>query len=645
MKTTIRILLTCASIALSMSHAYAQATARDAKTASAPVKGTSQLSVVVSADEPGNRPLRRVSVSIQAGEIDVPNIGVTDEEGRVVFRNLAAGNYLLSAMRSGYVRTYYGSKLPGRGPGVAVTVLDAQKVGDIQIRMPRGSVLTGAVRTATGRPAPNQTVQAIMVRSSAGERRAAALEAGQGSAVTDDRGVYRMFGLAPGDYVVLVPSTAFGSEEMRPMTAAELKWADSVVAGGATAAPATGLPAAPTGAPSVAYAPVYYPGTSVVNDAGVITLRPSEERSGIDFSLQFVPTAQISGRVVDPDGRPMNGIAVTLRPTRTDGMDLFTSLFNSSGRTSADGTFTVRGVKPGAYTMTARATPQATPAANTNAAAPNPAAMMQQEMAAIMGGGAGFTHFAQEDMAVQGRDLSDVVLQLRPGMTMTGRIVYEATTKTAPTDFSKTGLVLMNAPTGSGMSELVGSLIGQGSTPLKIEPDGSFTVKGIAPGKYRLNTPMAMMTMAGMPSMTGGWTLKGAMAAGRDISDSPIDIRAGVDVQDVVVTFTDQASELTGTVIDGAGRATPDFPIVVFSTDRAYWTLGSHRVQTARPASDGKYKVTGLPAGEYFVSAVTAVDRTEVYDPAFLSQLVGAAFKITIKDGEKKTQDLKLGGG
>jgi hypothetical protein len=294
--------------------------------------------------------------------------------------------------------------------------------------------------------------------------------------------------------------------------------------------------------------------------------------------------------------------------------------------------------------MTARATPQTASPANTNAA-PNPATVMQQEMAAIMGGGGGFTHFAQEDVAVQGRDISDLVLTLRPGMTMTGRIVYEATTKTAPTDFSRSGLVLMTAPTGSGVNDLVGSLMGTGSTPLKIESDGSFTVKGIAPGRYRLNTPMAMMTMAGLPSTAGGWTLKGAVAGGRDISDSPIEIRAGVDVPGVVVTFTDQPSELTGTVIDGAGRATPDFPIIVFSTDRAYWTLGSRRVQTARPASDGKYKVTGLPAGEYFVSAVTAVDRTEVYDPAFLSQLVGAAFKITIKDGEKKTQDLKLGGG
>jgi hypothetical protein len=135
------------------------------------------------------------------------------------------------------------------------------------------------------------------------------------------------------------------------------------------------------------------------------------------------------------------------------------------------------------------------------------------------------------------------------------------------------------------------------------------------------------------------------MAGGKDIADAPIDMKAGNNVSGVVATFTDHPAELSGTVYDGANRVTPNFPIVVFATDKAYWTLGSRRVQTARPASDGKFKVAGLPSGEYYVCAVTAVDRTEVYDPAFLEQLVAVSFKITVADGEKKTQDLRLGGG
>jgi hypothetical protein len=166
----------------------------------------------------------------------------------------------------------------------------------------------------------------------------------------------------------------------------------------------------------------------------------------------------------------------------------------------------------------------------------------------------------------------------------------------------------------------------------------------VAPGRYRLNTPLALIPIPGANLMTGGWTLKGVMWNGRDMADAPVDIRAGADITGVVVTFTDKPSELSGTVFDGLGRVTPNFPIVVFSTDRGYWTPSSRRVQTARPASDGKFTVTGLPAGEYYVCAVTAVERTEVYDPAFLDQLVGVSFRITIADGQKLKQDLKLGG-
>jgi hypothetical protein len=603
------------------------------------------LSVVVSADEPQGQPLRRVSVTIQAGELDVPNIGVTDDDGRVVFRDLAAGNYLLTAARPGYVRTYYGSALPGRGPGVAVTVLEGQRVAGVRIRMLRGSVITGTVRNTSGRPAPNQLVQAIMVRSAGGDRRAVNLEGSLGTVTTDDRGVYRIFGLAPGDYLVTVPAAGLFTQDMRQMTAAELQWADKTVAGaGPVPSPSTVDPA-PAGGPTVAYSPVYYPGTTVAAEASLVTLGPSEERGGVDFGLLLVPTAQIKGRVIDTDGRPQGGLALSLRPTRPDGLDLFASLLNATGRTDSDGAFTISGVKPGSYTLSVRATPRT---GTDPAAPPDPAAAARQAVAAMTGGGGGFTHWATEEVAVQGADVTGLTLTLRPGMTVAGKVVYEATTKTPPTDLTKTALALIAAPTGTGVADLAATLTGGGTVAAKIAPDGTFTISGIAPGKYRLNTPFGMIptaTASAMNVMSGGWTLKSVMLDGRDIADAPLDMRAGADVSGVVVTFTDRPAELSGTVLDAAGRVTPNFPIIVFSTDRGYWTLGSRRVQTARPSSDGKFKVTGLPAGEYFVCAVTAVDQTEVYDPAFLSELVPVAFKITIADGEKKTQDLRLGGG
>jgi hypothetical protein len=67
-------------------------------------------------------------------------------------------------------------------------------------------------------------------------------------------------------------------------------------------------------------------------------------------------------------------------------------------------------------------------------------------------------------------------------------------------------------------------------------------------------------------------------------------------------------------------------------------------VQQARPASDGRYRVTGLPPGEYYISAATDVEEGELYESSFLNLLVTGAFKITLGDGEKKVQDLRLSG-
>jgi hypothetical protein len=174
-------------------------------------------------------------------------------------------------------------------------------------------------------------------------------------------------------------------------------------------------------------------------------------------------------------------------------------------------------------------------------------------------------------------------------------------------------------------------------------PDSTFQLKGVTPDKYRVGVaPAGLLLAAAAPA---GWILKSAMLGGRDVSDVPFEVKPSQDVSGLLVTFTDRPTELSGTVIDQAGRAAPGFPIVVFSTDRTYWTIGSRRVQQARPSSDGKYKLSGLPPGEYFVSAVTDLDPNDLADPLFLEQLAAASFKISLADGEKKTTDLKLAGG
>jgi hypothetical protein len=611
-------------------------TAKPAAVAAPTGKGA-EVSVLVVSDDQSARPLRRVSVSLQLGLLSAPRTVVTNDEGRAVFTAVAPGNYLLVAFKPGYVRTYYGSKTPGRGPGVAVAVLEGKTVPELRLKVPRGAVIGGTVRSVTGRPAANQMVQVISPNALKNLSLEELSESTSSTATTDDRGMYRVYGLAPGSYLVSVSSMGL-REEFRQVTADQVQWASALSASGTL--PAASEPPPPPPSAPASFSTVFYPGTAVAADAQPVAVEAGQERLGVDFGIMLVPTAQISGRLVDQEGRPQPNQSVTLRAPASSpmGLEFIESIGSGSGRTGPDGTFTLTAVKPGRYTLSARATIKAA-----NEPAGLPQANPMGEALAMFGMGG--THWASEEVSVAGRDITDVTLVLKPSLTITGKVIYEASTLKAPEDMTTVRLAVtsVSSEPASAVSTMLQSMFGGGS--VTVAADGTFVAKGLSPGRYRVMTAGGVLAALAPSERVDGWTLKSVMAGGRDVADTGLDVKDNV--SNVTVTFTDRPSELTGTVFDQVGRVTPEFPIVVFSIDKTYWVGGSRRVTQARPASDGTFRVTGLPAGEYFVCAVTAVEQSELADPAFLEQLAASSYKIkiTIRAGEKTVQDLKLGGG
>ena len=134
--------------------------------------------------------------------------------------------------------------------------------------------------------------------------------------------------------------------------------------------------------------------------------------------------------------------------------------------------------------------------------------------------------------------------------------------------------------------------------------------------------------------------MKSSVVQGRDTVDMPIDLRDSAD--DAVITFTDRVSELSGLVQDAGGQPAPEYHIVLFARDKAYWTPTSRRLRTVRPAADGKYVITNLPPGDYLMTAVTDMEQGEQFDPAFLDVLSRSSIAVAIAEGEKKTQDLRI---
>ena len=85
--------------------------------------------------------------------------------------------------------------------------------------------------------------------------------------------------------------------------------------------------------------------------------------------------------------------------------------------------------------------------------------------------------------------------------------------------------------------------------------------------------------------------------------------------------------------------------MIVVPADRTFWVqnlMGGPRA--TRPANDGSFRFNALPPGEYYIGATTDYQPRDLADAAFLAQLIPTAIKLTIADGEKKVQDLKIAG-
>jgi hypothetical protein len=84
--------------------------------------------------------------------------------------------------------------------------------------------------------------------------------------------------------------------------------------------------------------------------------------------------------------------------------------------------------------------------------------------------------------------------------------------------------------------------------------------------------------------------------------------------------------------------------VIAFSADRSVWLPQSRRLRSVRPSTDGQFRFDDLPAGEYYVAALTDGDADDWQSSGFLAEAIQGAIKVTLGDGERKTQDLRIGG-
>jgi hypothetical protein len=528
------------------------------------------------------RPLSGARVVISAPQLARSSATLTDDEGAFEFARLPEGRYTINVTRTGFVGLSWGQRRPLQ-PGTPIQLSRGQRLSGIDFRLPRGSVIEGRIQDQSGEPMPGVMVRVMRYQYVQGRRELVPGGFGQ----TDDRGQYRIWGLNPGNYYVTAAAVSQGGRGARR---------DEVATGAVTFSTPTGagVPVPNDGgdADGVTYAPTFYPGVSSPLEAQPITLGLSAEANGVDFQLQRVRTSVISGRLIGLDGGPVEngGVLLTLEGQSTRGWNA--NFGSHSARVRDDGTFSISRVAPGRYLLRA--------------------------FSGDRRDNGGVSASASQLLALSGEDVT-VSLALAPNASLSGTISLKASGAAPDPSQFRVSVVSVD-----------GASVG-GTPSTRVAGDGTFTVDGIPPGSHLIRA-----------QGPGGWVLQSAVSGGREIVDTPVQLRSGERLNGVTVTFTEQLSEVSGVVSDVSGTPVPDYTVIAFAVDSRLWHAQSRHIMTARPDQMGRYQLRGLPPGDYYLAVVDPVEAGEWFEPAFLERHRMGAVPVTISPGDARVQDFEI---
>jgi hypothetical protein len=305
---TARVIHLILALLLAACSAAAQTQAPNTKPEAGSVVTTGSITGRVT-DENG-QPLPNATVFVRAaGAQQRAQMVATDREGAFRFSGLDNLPYTLSVSTPAYVS-------PPREPSGATSPAKTYRIGDTaNFTLIRGGAVTGAVVNANGEPLVGISVRVQMVRDTDGR----IIRTGyRNEAATDDRGIYRVYGLPTGTYVVMAGGSPLNS------------YSENFNAFQADA---------PTYAPS-----------ATREGAAEISVRTGEEVTGIDIRYRGEQARVVSGRVLMPetaDGRNQ----VFLNTADEKGIPWNSAVYQQPGTPA----FTFTGVPDGDYYVYAAA--------------------------------------------------------------------------------------------------------------------------------------------------------------------------------------------------------------------------------------------------------------------------------------------------
>lgn len=256
-----------------------------------------------------NKPAPGVVVGLRKGAVessfDPFTRAVTDAEGIYRLQNIPAGSYVVTVVAPAYVPSNAEDRK-------SVVIDDDENVEGINFSLVRGGVITGKVTDAEGHPVIQHQIEIYSLPALA-RRTPQQAPFPTVTAQTDDRGIYRVFGIAPGSYKVAAGRGNFGGYSPNHSN----------------------------------YTQVFHPDAADPAKATVIELSEGSEAKDVDIMLgRAVQTYSVSGRVINGDtNAPVANLRFSLQRLLGQQVEYQNSVVSSNAR----GDFVAEGLIPGKY--------------------------------------------------------------------------------------------------------------------------------------------------------------------------------------------------------------------------------------------------------------------------------------------------------
>ena len=472
----------------------------------------------------------------------------TDSGGKFKFDRVDPGDYYLTAKHAGFMDETY--KPTGKDSVEGRLHLSAgRELSEVEFRLvPQGAV-SGRVVDEDGDPVASAMVTASKFSFATGRRKLQPADNG----MTNDRGEFRLGKLPAGSYYL--NAEMIGIDAM-----------DSVP------------PAPKDGSPETGYVGTYFPGTTDIQQAQAVEVKPAGDVGGFVIHLQKSRVVRVKGTLAGPDGKPLKSAQIMLMSGARPGSMRMTMVNDPEGK------FEMANVAPGAYLAM---TMQMTGASPT---------------------------MTMQPLIVPSENMTDVKLGVAAEGSLQGRVVVAGDGKVA---LKGVGIMLAgdeDAPVMPAMGTVTES--------------GAFTLTKVA------STPH-LLSVSRVPP---GAYLKSILWNGRDILGQPLDLSAGTGGDLQVVLGTD-GGKLDASVSHD-DKPVSDATVVLLPEDPSRRYPETTHSEESDDTGHAAFK--DVPPGNYLLFAWEKVDEGAWFDPAFVKALASEATKVTIGPKESQRVEIKV---